>query len=406
MLFTMKIRQFVFLLLTAGALQVSAQSNNVQSAATYYGYSEKSEDKEQKLDEITKAKEYIDKAATHEQTSNNPKMWYYRGKIYLAISRARDPRIKSLDPDAAEKSTLSFLNCLKTDTKENYKDECKDLVWVAAVGVFNSAVEAYSSNQLDKALRLYNLIFEVIPHDKDKNLSRNNITPEIIYRNIYFTAYKAKNNKMAKEYLQKLIDMNYNDPSIYIYMSRIHLEEKDTAKALSILEKGKSLFDNNGDLLTEELNIYISKGNTDVLLDKLTKAIEADPEKEILYYNRGTIYQKKKDFAKAEQDYKKAIEIKDDYFDAYYNLGVMVFNQGVEIINKANDLKSDAAFNKEKARADGKFKEAVPYLEKARQLGTEDKAAKKFVLQSLKELYVRQNNTEKYKEVKDELEKL
>jgi hypothetical protein len=85
MLFTMKIRQFVFLLLTAGALQVSAQSNNVQSAATYYGYSEKSEDKEQKLDEITKAKEYIDKAATHEQTSNNPKMWYYRGKIYLVL---------------------------------------------------------------------------------------------------------------------------------------------------------------------------------------------------------------------------------------------------------------------------------------------------------------------------------
>ena len=54
--------------------------------------------------------------------------------------------------------------------------------------------------------------------------------------------------------------------------------------------------------------------------------------------DEGSIYDQKKEFVKAEADYKKAIELKADYFDALYNLGALFFNNGAEIYNQANDL--------------------------------------------------------------------
>jgi tetratricopeptide (TPR) repeat protein len=267
---------------------------------------------------------------------------------------------------------------------------------VAASRTYNNAIEAYNNNNLEKAERLYNLIFQVIPYDDKKNLQRNNITPESINKELYFIAIKAKDNAKAKSYLQKLIDKNYSDPFIYIYMSRIYLNEKDTAKAIDYISKGRYIFEENKDLINEELRIYIAKGDVNTLIEKLTKAIEVDPEREVLYFNRATLYDQKKNIDKAAIDYKKAIELKADYFDAYYNLGAMYFNQAAEMLNAANNLKSDAEYSKAKAKTDAKFKtEALPYLEKANELLPNDKNT----LISLKQLYLRIGDTAKLAKV-------
>ena len=42
--------------------------------------------------------------------------------------------------------------------------------------------------------------------------------------------------------------------------------------------------------------------------------------------------------AEAEKAYLKAIELKPDYFDAYYNLGALFFNKGVEVFEFANSI--------------------------------------------------------------------
>ena len=42
-----------------------------------------------------------------------------------------------------------------------------------------------------------------------------------------------------------------------------------------------------------------------------------------IYYNLGIVYEKLKDFDKAIEAYKKAIELSPDEADAYYNLGLV-----------------------------------------------------------------------------------
>ena len=100
-----------------------------------------------------------------------------------------------------------------------------------------------------------------------------------------------------------------------------------------------------------------------------------------------------------EADYKKAIELKDDYFDANYNLGAMIYNQGADMNNAANDIKDNKKYNDAKAKADERLKQALPYLEKANEINPKDKNT----LISLKQVYARIGDQVKYQKAKEEL---
>lgn len=400
-------RKVVAVLLVLFPLLSIAQSNNVQSASNALGHYEKGTTDDPKDFELENAKKWIDLAAEHESTSNNSKMWFYRAKIYLAIHKSR--KMKGLDELAVEKSAVSFINCLKTDTKKLYSDECEKLVWLTGIGLYDDAILFTQKNDYSTAMRFYNLIFDIIPLDKDNNLKRNNITSEIVDKNMAYTALKANDPTTAKLHFQKLIDGNFNDPKIYLNMARVFLSEKDTVNALSYISKGKAIFDDNLSLITEEMNIYLAQGKTDILIAKLSESIEVNPDNELLYLNRGMMYESKKSLDSAVIDYKKTIELNPDQLDANYNLGVLYFNDAAALANAANSIKNNDEFSKAKVQFEQKFKESEPYLEEALRLNnqkTEDEQLMySATLNSLKQLYVRTGEMEKYEKIKALMEK-
>jgi tetratricopeptide (TPR) repeat protein len=106
-----------------------------------------------------------------------------------------------------------------------------------SIALFNKGVEAYNKNDLQRAETFYKKIFEIVPLDKDNNLKRNNITADLVSKNLYMVANKAKDYPKAKMYLQKLIDAKYNDPMIYIYMSRCCWKKRIPPKRSPILSR-------------------------------------------------------------------------------------------------------------------------------------------------------------------------
>ena len=72
---------------------------------------------------------------------------------------------------------------------------------------------------------MFNKIFDLFPLDEKNNLERSNVTKESIWLNLFYVSSAEGNNNTSKEYLQKLIDINYQDPQIYSYMANILLEE-------------------------------------------------------------------------------------------------------------------------------------------------------------------------------------
>jgi len=133
----------------------------------------------------------------------------------------------------------------------------------------------------------------------------------------------------------------------------------------------------------------------------LDMAIERDPDNATFLFAQGTLYEKVENIDKAIESYKKAIEADPDFFNAYYNLGAVYYNEGVQQIEVANSIPSseNERYQEELAKADKWFKKALPYMEKCHELKPDDNMS----MESLKNLYYRLKMMDKYEEMLDKL---
>ena len=399
-----KFKIFVVLLLVSS--MTFAQKNNVQSAAKAIGLTSipmsdgsLASGIKLKYDELKVAKQYIDMAAQHPKTANDVKMWYYRGRVYLAIHQQKRTEI---DADAIRKATESLIKCIDVDDKKVFKDSASVFLMTAAILCFNEAHGKYGEEKYKEATQLYELVNSCLKYDSRKDLSRNNVSEKTIVLSMYYAANAQGNKGNAKSYLIKLIELNYNDPKVYLFMSRLLQEEKDTSKALEYIEKGLKWFYDDNDLIREQVNLSVKLGRTDELMEKLGQDIEYDAGNSTLYLMRGILYEKNGDQEAAKKDYMEALGLNPGYFIAAYNLGAMFYNDGVEIMNLAKDIVDNAKYAKEKGKADILFKQAIPHLELALEIDPKDSDT----AQRLVRLYARTGDDAKYQALKKKMEEM
>ncbi len=377
-----------------------AQKHNVTSAAITF-----KQFKDDNINKLEEAKDFIDKAYNTESTSNDPKMWNWRAQIYLRIALKKGDLYK----DAILKATEAHLKCLQTDHKGRIvvrkwseKEDILTGLVQCAYKLFNQAIEEYNTGDHKRAIKLYSTIFDIFPHDEENQLKRGNITKETVLYNSFFASSKMKDNKKSKEILQQLIKINFNEPAIYIHMSNIYLEEENTEKAIEYLTMGREMFEDDQDLINTEINLYIQLNRTTELIEKLGDAIDLDPENDLLYFNRGTIYDQEGNIEKAEADYITALEINPNSFATNYNIGALYFNYGAKINGNASNTSSDTKYKALKKQATSYFDKALPYLETAFDLEPEDRNS----IISLKQLYALKGHYDKSNEMKKILAEL
>jgi len=354
---------------------------------------------------LSEAKEYIDEAFNSESTSNDPKMWNYRAPIYLQIALKKP----ELDKLAILKATDAHIKCLQKGKKDKIivkKWTSKEDILAGLVQcgykLFNLAIDYYNKGDYKASLELYDKIFEIIPFDDEDQLKRGNITKETILYNSFFSSNKLKDDAKSKVLLQNLIDINFNEPAIYIHMSDIFKREDNIEKAIEYLSLGRDMFEDDQSIINTEINLYIELGRTSELLKKLGEAIEIDTENSLLYFNRGTIYDQEGQLENAEKDYIKAIELDPSSFGSNYNLGALFFNKAVELNNSANSTSDNKKYKLLKDQSDVYFNKALPFLESSYSINPKDKNT----LLSLKQLYYMKANYKKSDEIKKLLSEL
>jgi len=244
--------------------------------------------------------------------------------------------------------------------------------------------------------------------------------------NIYSAAVCAELgglDSIAAELYKECTKIKFNGSIPYEAAARLYKKMGNKEAMLNIIKQARQEYPGDINLMISELNYYLETNNS-VEAEKLLKvAVEKEPNNAQMFYVLGVTYDnlanpKDKDgkelpkpanydevVLKAKDAYQKALQIKPDYFDALFNYGALLFNDGVEYNNKANNLDYRTkktqidALNK---KADEKFRESVPVFEKALELNGSDRG----VLMSLKQLYVRLEMTDKYNEVKKKLDAL
>jgi len=342
--------------------------------------------------EYEKAKSSADAASIHETTKLSSKMWLYRGNVYKAIYTDTSKKVRDIDLAAEEKALEAYINCLKYDKDVIYKEDAKGPLVLTAAATRNKSNYYKQNKEFDNAIYCLELLELSLPFDFDQGIKRNNITKEKLLFD-KFDLYKfAANKAKTIEYANKLIEANYKDSKIYTDMVKISLMDKDTSAALSYIEKGKIMFEDNMTLIGTEIDIFLARKKISELKDKLNKAIDLAPDNELLHAVLGQVYEKSGDLVNSEKEYLKALEIKPDYEIINFKLGAFYFNLAAEFNKKLNDLppKETVKSKDYNEKIIDNFKKAIPFLEKAFETNP-DKAYKQRIFQA----YSRLGETEK-----------
>lgn len=380
-------RKFLLVLLLTGTTSLAfAQKFKVQSAIIHY-----------RNGELKEAMTVIDEAVQSSSTAQDPKAWYWRGTVYWDLY-GKDT-LRKVHPDPLPLAVESFAKCLEFDKKDDFKEDPENaermLMYAKAYQVqeyYNKGISKYNKGDYAGALADFEVLVASNPSDST------------IFLNAGVFAEKAGQKSKALKYYQMALDRKLQKPQIFISMANIQKSEKDTAGALATLAKGRQVFPAEKALVVEEVNIYLSSNKSDKALEMLSKAIELDPKNSSLYFAKGKCYDDMKDRANAEIFYKKSFEVDPAYFDGYYNLGIMYFNDGAEITNAANKVpaKDVKKYNELKKKAQDAFKTAQPHLEKALEIQPNDGNT----LLALQQLYANINMLEKSGEMKKRREAL
>ena len=353
---------------------------------------------------LDKARVDIDKAIVNEKTMGKAKTWFTRGQIYEGMM---DSPIygKQLQPgEGLQKAYESYSKTIELDSKDGeFGKQAVPRLDNLYGHAFNDAVKNYNAKDYDKAISSYKLASKIKPQDttavlysayayeakaskyqqKMSNYSANNPKGDSI--KIYQTLIDETIGDTRKAY-NTLLGLNYKSPVIYNRLIVIARGQNDKAEAAKVLQQAMAAFPNNKGFMLEDLNASLSSGKGEDAIAKINKTIEADPGNSNLYAVRGSLYDQQKKTDLAVADYRKAIEIDPNNFDAQFNLGVYNFNKAADVDGKIRrmDLKT-YNLNGKKAEGERKkyFELAAPHFEKAIEVQPNDRNA----LTSLKKTY-------------------
>jgi len=371
-----------------------AQKGKVTSALSYKETG--------KLDKAVEAiEETID--ANNPKTESSitwPRTWEVRGEIYQAVFQSKDENYKKLNADPLTVAFDSYLKALQLDDKDRFGKSVKIKLTLLIGDLTNQAVAAFNEENYEKALRSFEQIIAIEQTPVYKADEPNAVDTVIIF-NAGLAAYNAQNYDKAIDYYRQAAKYKYNGAKTYSLISSSYMQKKDTVGALQVLQDGLKEYGENGALLVEVINIYLNANKVDDAMKYLEIAISKDPKNSSYYFAQGTLYDKLLKTEEATNSYLKAIEYKEDYFDAYYNLGALYYNKGVKQVDVANAVPSNQPekYEEEKNKADIEFKKAIPYMEKAHEINPTDK----FTMESLKTLYYRLKMLDKHAEIVEKM---
>jgi tetratricopeptide (TPR) repeat protein len=323
--------------------------------------------------ELTSAKLYIqqknyDKAidALQKEVQKNPKS--DEGYYLLGVVLGEKERYTEM-VDAYNKS-LAISNKFSENIVSSKKYFWANL-FNKGVGYYQRGAKTADKDSVkllyDKSIEAFNSAIEIEPDSADT------------YKNLAFVHMSAQDYDKAISPLEKLIEKKdaldgYRFLSEILYVKGVEYKNKyDVSKvlsdsleaikyfdrAISVAEQGRKKYPEDAEILLTLSNGYIAANKVDVAIEAFKTGVERQPTNQYFRYNYGVLLLGKNDFAGAEEQFKKALEIDPEYYNASYNLAVTYVKWGA-YINKIADEKGDLN-NKEYK---DKYQKALPYLEK------------------------------------------
>ena len=277
--------------------------------------------------------------------------------------------------DAPAKAIEAYNKAYEMDPKtaDKVKEGLKQISdFCSQVG--NTGID--TGNYADAA-DAYALAFEA-----QSSPAHGNPEPALLYYAGYLRTVDGAANPasyvIGADYLNKALDLGYNDEegNIYYYLFHCYYGQKDADKANVLKAKdalvaGIKKFPKNERILDGLVQLYTnpedSVGDPADLVALIDAAIESNPENVDLWFGRGRIFFALKQYDESIASFRKVVELKPDLFEGNYYLGVFYTIKADEMNKVMNEKQysSQTAYDADLKEVNAVYMEAVPWFEKA-----------------------------------------
>ena len=326
--------------------------------------------------------------------------WKVRGEILREIY---SKGLTDLVDEPLFKAFDSYKKAIELDEKSKYsKSLVIDLTFLQT-DFSNHAVSSYQKEDYATALKCFESFMAISNLPIMNKTGGEAIDTAIIY-NSGLAAFKAGNWDKAINYFHKSSALDYNGAASYNFAFEAYEAKGDTLGAVNLLKEGFEKYPDDETLIVQLINFYISSGKADDAVNYLDLAIAKNPTNVSYYTAKGGTLEKLGREDDAVGVYKEAIKLDSTQFTPYYNLGVIFYNRGVNVLNEATQLPANAAKEYDEKINVGKthLKEALPYIEKAYSIDSTEVA----IMESLRLIYYRLQMTKKYDEINKKIQSI
>jgi len=205
------------------------------------------------------------------------------------------------------------------------------------------------------------------------------------------------------------------DENAYSILGRLYLTNNRVDDAITLLEEGSEVYPDNDEFQSLLLNAYQQSGDTEKAMSAYRQEVEENPENPTYRYNYGSMLLQANRYEEAIAQLKKAAELDASQANIQYNLGAAYVNRAAAVNDSVAALQKRLReqdrqqASQEQAKRIKKlaqerteaFRDAIPPLERARQLSGEGGEYYQDACRALFQAYVQTEQTEKASDVEE-----
>ena len=369
--------------------------------------------------DFSEARTLIKGALENPETKDDAKTWYVAGFIEdQQFSNERTKQVLGQQPDEPvmyealgsilpyfEKAyELDQLPNEKGKVKPKFTKDIKGILGANHVYYINGGAYYFDQKDYKKAYDFFNQYLEIseLPMFEGTQTAEKDSTFMTVQFYAAVAATQLGDSPTAIKALSRAKDTDFRQNDVYQYLAYEYQQAGDSVNHIKTLEEGLVKFPNEDFYLMSLIDTYVRSGQNEKAIENLTTAIAKNPENGQLYHVMGIVYETGlKDYAKAEEFFKKALEINPESAESLSSLGRVYYNQGVNKQGEANMINDAKQYQEELGKAKEFFKQALPYFEKAHQMKPEERE----YMTALRGIYYNLNMGDKFDAIEAEMNK-
>lgn len=319
-----------------------------------------------------------------------------KAKFYFMEAKVNNATGKVDDAIKALKKLMDFE---KKIGKPKYTKEAKPMLDNLVKNIREKGIKQYQNQQWDLAKINLKKVFVLSPKDtmflqyaggaalraKDYDAAIEDFQKliDLGYKGITtnYTAVNVKTGERenfdSKKYLDLMLKTKqYKDSKVahvgpvtadlYNNLASAYLAKKELNKAKEAIEKGRKADSSNINVILTEASIAYELGDKAKFTDLMKEAVKLQPNNPSLFFNIGVVSMDQGKVDDAIAAYKKAIELKPDYSDAWLNLAYAKIADDKKLVAEMEKNINDFdKFDEIKAKQLVMYKKAIPTFEKA-----------------------------------------